>query len=354
MLFNKHKKLEYIRPLLAPFSVLFLGILLWRDFLFKLGVLSKRKLPCKVISVGNISTGGTGKTPLIITLTRFFQKRGISVGILSRGYRRKSSGFLLVTDGFSEPPPWELCGDEPALMAKKLEGIPIVVDKKRFRGGSFLVEHFNPDIILLDDAFQHNSLYRDVDIVLVNSSDRPKDHKLLPTGNLREPWSCIKRADLVLLSKTNLTEESSFIKNKLEKTSLPFFYSSIDLNPALVNCHNNTTMSVKKLKGTRVLLVSAIGDPDGFHSLVQKTGADILKYLIYRAHYSYTKNDLKAIRKIKEEVNADLIITTEKDLLKLKDFSRDMPIHALRIGLNIEDQGFQIISNFIDKIGINN
>ena len=113
-------------------------------------------------------------------------------------------------------------------------------------------------------------------------------------------------------------------------------------------------MSVKKLKGTRVLLVSAIGDPDGFHSLVQKTGADILKYLIYRDHYSYTKNDLKAIRKTKEEVNADLIITTEKDLLKLKDFSRDMPIHALRIGLNIEDQGFQIISNFIDKIGINN
>ena len=125
-----------------------------RDFLFKLGILTKQKLPCKVISVGNISTGGTGKTPLIITLACFFQKKGISVGILSRGYGRKSSGCLLVTDGLSEPPSWELCGDEPTLMAKTLKGVPIVVDKKRFRGGSFLIEHFNPDIILLDDAFQ--------------------------------------------------------------------------------------------------------------------------------------------------------------------------------------------------------
>ena len=323
MLFNKHKKLEYIRPLLAPFSVLFLGILLWRDFLFKLGVLSKRKLPCKVISVGNISTGGTGKTPLIITLTRFFQKRGISVGILSRGYRRKSSGFLLVTDGFSEPPPWELCGDEPALMAKKLEGIPIVVDKKRFCGGSFLVEHFNPDIILLDDAFQHNSLYRDVDIVLVNSSDRPKDHKLLPMGNLREPWSCIKRADMVFLSKTNLTEVSPFIKKKLENTSLPYFHSSIDLNPTLVNIQNKTTMTVNQLKEKPVLLVSAIGDPGSFHSLVQKTGATIVDHLTYKDHFSYTKNDWENIVTKKEKTGAELILTTEKDILKLTTLTKN-------------------------------
>jgi len=352
--FNKQKNLEYIRPLLAPFSVLFLGILLWRDFLFKLDLKSKQKLSCKVISVGNISSGGTGKTPMVISLAKFFKKAGKSVAILSRGYGRQSSGSLLVTDGHTKPPDWRLCGDEPALMAMALKGVPIIVDKNRFRGGSFLIEHFNPDIILLDDAFQHNSLYRDIDIVLVNSSDRPKDHKLLPTGNLREPWPCIKRADLVLLSKTNLTGISLFIKNKLEKTSLPYFHSSIDLNPTLVNFQNKTTMAVKQLKGKRVLLVSAIGDPDGFHSLVQKTGADILEYLTYRDHYSYTKNDWKAIRKTKEEVNADLILTTEKDLLKLKGFSRDISIHALRIVLNIEDRGIQIISNFIDKIGITN
>ena len=348
MFLNKDKKLECFRPLLAPFSVLFAGILLLRDFLFKLEILTKQKLPCKVISVGNISTGGTGKTPLIITLACFFQKKGISVGILSRGYGRKSSGCLLVTDGLSEPPSWELCGDEPTLMAKTLKGIPIVVDKKRFRGGSFLIEHFNPDIILLDDAFQHNSIYRDFDIILVNSSDRPKDHKLLPMGNLREPWSCIKRADMVFLSKTNLTEVSPFIKKKLEKTSLPYFHSSIDLNPTLVNIQNKTTMTVNQLKEKPVLLVSAIGDPGSFHNLVQKTGATIVDHLTYKDHFSYTKNDWENIVTKKEKTGAELILTTEKDLLKLTTLTKNYSIFALSVRFSPGKESLKKIAKAIN------
>ena len=348
MFFNKDEKLECFRSLLAPFSVLFAGILLLRDFLFKLGILTKQKLPCKVISVGNISTGGTGKTPLIITLACFFQKKGISVGILSRGYGRKSSGCLLVTDGLSEPPSWELCGDEPTLMAKTLKGIPIVVDKKRFRGGSFLIEHFNPDIILLDDAFQHNSIYRDFDIILVNSSDRPKDHKLLPMGNLREPWSCIKRADMVFLSKTNLTEVSPFIKKNLEKTSLPYFHSSIDLNPTLVNIQNKTTMTVNQLKEKPVLLVSAIGDPGSFHNLVQKTGATIVDHLTYKDHFSYTKNDWENIVTKKEKTGAELILTTEKDLLKLTTLTKNYSIFALSVRFSPGKESLKKIAKAIN------
>ena len=204
MVINKKNSLVSIRPFLSPLTIVYLGLILWRDFFYRIDVLPKRKLSCVVISIGNITSGGTGKTPMVISLAKFFKMAGKSVAVLSRGYGRQSSGSLLVTDGYSKPPDWRLCGDEPALMAMALKGVPIIVDKNRFRGGSFLIKHFNPDIILLDDGFQHFSISRNIDIVLINSSDLQHDHRLLPLGHLREPWSCTKRADIIFLTKTNL------------------------------------------------------------------------------------------------------------------------------------------------------
>jgi tetraacyldisaccharide 4'-kinase len=260
---------------------------------------------------------------------------------------------LLVTDGYSKPPDWRLCGDEPALMAMALKGVPIIVDKNRFRGGSFLIKHFNPDIILLDDGFQHFSISRNIDIVLINSSDLQKDHRLLPLGHLREPWSCARRADLIFLTKTNLKKPSDYITRKIKQLNVPFFSSTISAISVLSSI-NEETRSIKNLSGRRVLALSAIGDSGGFHSLIKKTGATIEESLIYQDHHTYTKNDWKIIKKTKEDVGADLILTTEKDLLKLEAFSGDVPVHAIRINLNIEDQGFQIIRDFIDKIEIIN
>ncbi|HJL77773.1 MAG TPA: tetraacyldisaccharide 4'-kinase [Candidatus Marinimicrobia bacterium] len=342
-----------LRPALSPLTIVYLGLILWRDFFYKIDVFPKRKLSCVVISIGNISSGGTGKTPMVISLAKFFKKAGKSVAVLSRGYGRQSSGSLLVTDGYSKPPNWKLCGDEPALMAMALKGIPIIVDKNRFRGGSFLIKHFNPDIILLDDGFQHFSISRNIDIVLINSGDLQQDHRLLPLGLLREPWSCTKRADIIFLTKTNLKKPSDYITRKIKQLNVPFFSSTISATSVLSSI-NEETISIKKLCRRRVLALSAIGDPGGFHSLIQKTGATIAGSLIYQDHHAYTKNDWKIIKETKEEIGADLILTTEKDLLKLEAFSGDVPIQAIRISLNIEDQGSQTIRDFIDKIGITN
>ena len=353
MVINKKNSLVSIRPVLSPLTIVYLGLILWRDFFYRIDVFPKRKLSCVVISIGNISSGGTGKTPMVISLAKFFKMAGKSVAVLSRGYGRQSSGSLLVTDGYSKPPDWRLCGDEPALMAMALKGIPIIVDKNRFRGGSFLIKHFNPDIILLDDGFQHFSISRNIDIVLINSSDLQNDHRLLPLGHLREPWSCAKRADLIFLTKTNLKKPSDYITRKIKQLNVPFFSSTISAT-AVLSGINKETISIKNLSGRRVLALSAIGDPGGFHSLIKKTGATIAGSLIYQDHHTYTKNDWKIIKETKEEAGADLILTTEKDLLKLEAFSGDVPIHAIRISLNIEDQGFQTIRDFIDKIGIIN
>jgi len=126
------------------------------------------------------------------------------VAVLSRGYGRKTAGTQLVTDGNTPVLDWRNFGDEPTLISKALSGVPVVVDEKRHRGGMFLVDRFNPDVIIMDDAFQHRAIERDVDIVLINSQDQRSDHKLLPYGFLREPWIHLKRAHAIIFTKTNL------------------------------------------------------------------------------------------------------------------------------------------------------
>ena len=160
-------------------ALLYWGITFWRNLFYSAGFFVTRKLPAKVISVGNITSGGTGKTPAVIYLAKMLLSQGHRVSILSRGYGRKTAGTQLVTDGKTPVTDWRNFGDEPTLMANALTGVPIVVDNNRHRGGMVLVDRFNPDIIIMDDAFQHRAIERDIDIVLINSQDSRATHKLL-------------------------------------------------------------------------------------------------------------------------------------------------------------------------------
>ncbi|SVE34220.1 uncharacterized protein METZ01_LOCUS487074, partial [marine metagenome] len=137
----------------------------WRNYFYRFGFFISRKLPCKVISIGNITTGGTGKTPTVIYLCRYLQEKGFRVAVLSRGYGRSTKGTIIASNGNGAQGTWQETGDEPYLMARKLNNVPIIVDEDRFRGGLLLIEKFNPDIILMDDAFQHRAIERDLDLV---------------------------------------------------------------------------------------------------------------------------------------------------------------------------------------------
>ena len=175
----------------------------YSEFFYETNILSTKSLNCKVISIGNITVGGSGKTPTVEYLSNLLQSKGHKVGIISRGYKRKSKSTLVVTDGKKKPESWKHVGDEPFLLAHKLENIPIVVGTSRYKAGSMMIEKFQPDVILIDDGFQHLSLHRDLDIVLVNSKDKRSDHKLT-SGKLREPISNLTKADLIIITKSNI------------------------------------------------------------------------------------------------------------------------------------------------------
>ena len=179
------KTKEFHKYLLFPLALLYWGIIFWRNLFYNFNFFITHKIKSKVISVGNISLGGTGKTPVVIFLALLLSKTGRKVAILSRGYGRATKGLFLVSKGDGLILcSWEDCGDEPYMMAQKLPNLPILVDENRYRGSLYLEKNFNPDIIIMDDGFQHRALHRDLDIVLVNGGDNINNHRLLPYGIL--------------------------------------------------------------------------------------------------------------------------------------------------------------------------
>jgi len=213
---KKNYSSNYLYFILLPITLLYQAIIFIRKIFYKYHIFRTNTLPCKVISVGNITVGGSGKTPTVEYLSRHLQSKGKKIGIISRGYRRKSKSTLIVTDGITKPQSWQDFGDEPYLLAQNLKNIPIVVGESRYEAGMKMIENFDPDIIIMDDGFQHVSLYRDLDIVLVNSKDTKATHRLIPAGKLREPLSNLSRADLIILSKieNSKSEIRRLIKGK--------------------------------------------------------------------------------------------------------------------------------------------
>jgi len=335
------------RYLLFPLALFYWGVIFWRNLFYRIGFFVSRKLPCTVVSVGNITTGGTGKTPMVITLAKLFQEHGKSVAVLSRGYGRSSAGTVLVTNGYSPPEDWQTVGDEPHLMARKLTGVPIVVDENRYRGGTYLIQKFTPDIIILDDAFQHRAITRDVDIVLINSGDQKRDLKLLPYGMLREPWIHLRRANIVFLTKINLHKPESFLLSRLNRLPIPWFPCRTETGFRLVGL-NNRKISAGDLTGKPILIVSAIGDPKGFERTLKGFGPEIVKTIVFPDHYRYSREDVTKIEQERKRSHADWIVTTEKDMIKLEALGvSKLPLYALPIEAGLTPEGEQAVLKLV-------
>ena len=327
------ESIKKYRLLLWPLGIFYRLLVFWRNFFYNIGFFVSRKLPCKVISIGNLSVGGTGKTPFVIYLAKLLKSEGLSIAVLSRGYRRKSSGTVVVSDGKTVQSNLQQGGDEPYMMAKKLMGIPIVVEENRYRGGQYICSRFNPDMILMDDAFQHRRVYRDVDIVLINSSHRQP--KLLPYGFLREPIKNVGRADQVILTKTNLTPPDKNLVNMIEKYC--DFIIRVDLLPeSYLNCLDGSKKALREILGP-VVAVSGVGDPDSFEVILEEAGLDYIHHFRHDDHADYTEMDLEAIREVYLSAEAEAIITTEKDLAKLESLN-DLPAFALPVSVSISDE----------------
>ena len=329
--------------LLIPFSWLYAMGVWIRNRFYALGVFGVQTLPCPVISVGNITVGGTGKTPAVIAIAEHLQKASLRVAILLRGYKREArEGITVVSDGKEVYASAKESGDEAYMMAECLSGVPIIVGRERYLAGQIALERFNVDVLLLDDAFQHRQLGRNVDILTV-----PVTHpfgnpaKLLPAGTLREPLSALRRADIILLTHADTAEISVRAKEAVKRLApdalvLESIHQPLYLYP-LIREDSGDRQDVEMLEGRRLLAVCGIGNPDAFVGTLMRCAPASVELLAFPDHHVYVGADAQRIGAVFRETKADLIITTQKDAQKLMSVvaHEELPIVVLIVALVI-------------------
>ena len=309
----------------------------FRTRLYERGWLRRRRLPRPVVSVGNLTVGGTGKTPMVMWVAEKLLEQGKKPGILSRGYRRKSQReFLLVSDGTSILAGPHEAGDEPYLMATRCPGVVVAVGADRYALGHWVLGLAPVDCFILDDGFQHLSLHRDVNLLLVDGSDPAGLKELLPVGRLREPLREAQRASDIILTRV---EDESMISNVLEPIETAVGSS---LNPI------TTRFTVKKLvgasdsvplvRGKKALIFSGIGNPKQFRRTVNTLGVQVVDELVFRDHEAYAPPRIEDIYRRLEQTQPDLVLATEKDLVKVQaHWSIPTPLFAVSLELEFLD-----------------
>lgn len=296
---------------------------------------------CKVISVGNITWGGTGKTPLVSYIASLLNKGGRKVAIISRGYKQKGSGGSDLKDY------GRIMGDEPYMLQKRLAGIPVIVDRKRKRSIIKAVSEFGVDTVILDDGFQQWGIKKDLEVVTIDAVNPFGNGFLLPRGILRQPLSTLKAADIFVLTKTDLVSDLRFVKLELARINPDAMIIESVHNPKDFFMLGNEAVSlgIDTFKGRTAALFCAIGDPDSFKDVIQKIGVKIGVFFRFRDHHKFSQDDLDNIIHEAKRNRINTLITTEKDAVRLEGLSteaEDFKIYVLRIDLKTKDneQGF--------------
>ncbi len=340
---DKEKCPLFFKFFLSALSVLYKFAVCANNFLYKKKIRQIKKLPCFVISAGNICAGGTGKTPLVMYLAELTQKLGYKPAIVTRGYKggyEKKGG--IVSDGKKICANQKNAGDEPFMIAKRLKNIPVIAGKNRYKSGILAIEEFGANIIILDDGFQHQKLFRNINLLLADYKKPFGNKKLLPRGILREPISSVKRAHAVIL-----TRAENFISEDIEKiTALPVFKSAH--TPFIIK--NKKIISDKNfLKNKKAVIFSGIAQNKEFYKTVHKLGCSIKSFIEFEDHHKYEKKDFEKINSAAKNINADIIITTEKDYVKIPaDIIFFCKLIIIGINMKFADDSLQNFDKFIE------
>ena len=335
--------MRFVKIILAPF-VLFYGFTIsFRNLFFDKSVFKSKKVNAKVISVGNINVGGSGKTPLVIYVTNLLKNSGYKVGVLSRGYGRKSIGYKLVSKGDTILTTVEECGDEIYHTALECK-VAAAVSENRVKGAKRLIDETGINTIVLDDAFQHRWIRRDIDLVIIDQNFVNNKsfftHNLLPSGDLREGFDSLKRADAIIVNRKFLDKEE--IKSEMKKyfkgkQIFTSYYKAISFVDAMRKIEYN----LDDFKGQESLVVSGIANPQSFLNVLGNVHVNTQNKLIFRDHKNYTLREVQQIRKRFYTTNSHSVVTTEKDAVKLSRFNRefdDVDIFYLKINLCMDDE----------------
>jgi tetraacyldisaccharide 4'-kinase len=293
-----------------PLSVLYGAAVRLRNELYDRGMLTVNRIEGPVVSIGNVTVGGSGKTPLLILLGELLQQRGIAFDVLSRGYRRKTQGVAIVDPNGSASD----YGDEPLLIARTL-GVPVIVGEDRRQAGEMAEATFGPQLHLLDDGFQHRGLARDFDIVLVTPTDARDS--LLPSGRLREPIASLARADAVVL--TNDTSATALrLQNQLVWRVRRDIVPPETLEPCFAFC--------------------GIARPENFFAQLEAAQVVLAGTRVFRDHHRYTDEDVRELQRLRQQTGAPAFVTTEKDAVNLgAQLQALQPIHVVRVRMKLEE-----------------
>ena len=311
-----------IETLLLAFSLLYGAAMRLRAGMYYNGWLSSQSLPCHVVSIGNIVVGGTGKTPMTIWMAQQLRDRGHRIVVISRGYGgtlEKTGG--IVSDGEKIYQGPAEAGDEPHLMARLLQGIPVIVGSCRYKAGLTAIAHFHPDVILLDDAFQHLRLSRSLNFSLLDYRSPFGNGYILPRGRLREPISALDRADAIIFTRTPV-QTDALQPNRLVNRRPVFF--SYHMPVIRKNCRNNdfflpTTEDLSCLSGKRIVVFAGLADNDQFFSSLKEAGAQLVRTLSFSDHHRYDGSDLNHIDNTAKQCQAEAMVTSVKDFVKIEN-----------------------------------
>src|SRR3989339_292670 len=297
----------------------------------------QKKLNCKVISVGNISVGGTGKTPLVIFLADLLSKTRKKVCVVSRGYKSKikNNNPVTVSDGkrvFLGP---TISGDEAYLSARSLKNVPVVIGRDRYKAGHFAIEKFGTDTIILDDGLQYLGLYRNLDIVCINALNPFGDFLLLPAGYLREPVKGLSRADVIVITRSNQVPDEKIQEIEATirkyKKDIPVFHAYFSKN---IFDRNGNKVEISTLQEKNVIAISGIAVPEDFEKTIKELGLNLLGHKKYPDHYFFKDRDIGKFYGDAAEFQA-AIITTSKDATRLPE---DFPCYVLDVKLEIKEK----------------
>lgn len=324
--------------LISPLSVGYGIGSYFRLAAYSKGYMKRIKLPIPVVSVGNITCGGTGKTPMAIDITRRLIAAGYKVAVLSRGYARKSKQKVtVVSNGKGDFALCEDAGDEPLLIAMSVPEAVVIVGSSRAETAALAIEQYNADVIVLDDGFQHIRLERDLDIVLVDYNDDPENDMLLPAGRLREPLSALNRARVVIITKVPAQpdqERLEKLRATIRKHTDRAEIAEARFVPKGLRT-NSGAAPLEQLKGQRVVAFCGVARPEGFASTLNQLGCTVVHLKSFSDHHWYTPDELKMLEKLMRESNASAVVTTEKDMVKIAPHDR-LNQHLIAVEIGVE------------------
>ncbi len=333
----------YLRPL----SFVYNRVVSFKNSLYDRGVFKLYEAPVPVISIGNLTMGGTGKTPLTDFCLKALVQKGKRVAVISRSYRADAEAPVLVD--VSHPYAAKYFGDEPVLLASENPEVDVYVGPRKWQTAQYAISEKDYDYLIVDDGFQHRRLHRDLNIVILDATESFENYQVLPEGRAREPWRGIDRANVIILTKCNLADQENLkqIEQSLPKDKEVLYF---DYRISQLHGSQDQVLPVAGLKGKKLFLVSAIARPDVFEKMMRELGEVSKKSMHFRDHHQYKLSDAKKIQEEFLTSKADYLITTEKDAIKLRRFM-DKEVNLWSASLEIAEQGEKgRLSEIIDQV----